>query len=446
MMRRMDGLLCAACLGMLALGANGTAIMAALPTMRRDLALNGGELEWAINAYLVVSAACIIPGGRLSDLAGAHRIARLGLLVFAAASVLIAIAGSPAMLLLGRALQGLAAALAVPGTLAAIGTAPTNRAARIGAWAGFLMLGFSIGPLMGGALTHYLGWRTIFWCTAVAMLVAAGIFIARRDDEPAFQAVRLAGFDWAGFVLIAVVMTSVVATLQAVSSVREAPARLLLRAAIAAGAFLFLWRTETHRESPALDWRIIRIPAFQRALALGSIAMFSILALLLYFNLDAQSPEGLGFSAIDAGLFLLPLSAGLLVFAFLGPVLVRRVGPRTVLTAAMAMIVIASGGVAGFAEARALVPLGASLFAIGAGMALPYATAPRMALAALPVEQAGQGSGIINAFTFLGGSLGVAGGAIAFDLGGLPAVLGMIAVAALTGAWVCRGIATAPTQ
>jgi predicted MFS family arabinose efflux permease len=272
------------------------------------------------------------------------------------------------------------------------------------------------------------------------MLVAAGIFIARRGAEPAFQAARLAGLDWAGFILVAVVMTSLVATLQAVSSVREAPARLLIRALIAAGAFLILWRTEPHRESPALDWRIIRIPAFQRALAVGSIAMFSILALLLYFNLDAQSPAGLGFSAIDAGLFLLPLSAGLLVFAFLGPVLVRRAGPRTVLTAAMAVTVIASGGMAASVAARTLVPLGMSLFAIGAGLALPYATAPRMALAALPAEETGQGSGIINACTFLGGSLGVAGGAIAFDWGGLPAVLGMIAVAALAGAWVCRGM------
>jgi MFS family permease len=444
MIGRVDALLCAACLGMLALGANGTAIMAALPTMRRDLALNSGDLEWAINAYLVVSAACIIPGGRLSDLVGAHRIAQLGLLLFAAASILIAVALTPATLLFGRAFQGLGAALAVPGTLAAIGTATTNRAAKIGAWAGFLMLGFSIGPLMGGTLTHYLGWRTIFWCTAVAMLAAAGIFLARRDAEPALQTARLGRLDWAGFVLVAVVMTSLVATLQAVPSAREAPARLLIRALIACGAFLLLWRTEPHEQAPVLDWRMLSRPPFWRALAVGSIAMFSILALLLYFNLDAQNPKGFGFSAVKAGLFLLPLSAGLLLFAFLGPVLIRRAGPRTVLTAAMAVIVVASAGLAACAAARALIPLGVGLFAMGAGLALPYATAPRMALAALPAEQAGQGSGIINACTFLGGSVGVACGAIVFGFGGLPAVLGMIAVAALAGAWICRGLATEP--
>jgi MFS family permease len=441
-MGRVDGILFAACLGMLAVGANGTAIMAALPTMRQDLDLDGSELEWAINAYLIVSAACIIPGGKLSDMAGANRIAALGLLLFAVASVTIAVAELPAALLAGRALQGLGAALAVPGTLAAIGTIPSSRAARIAAWAGFLMLGFSIGPLMGGALTHYLGWRIIFWCTAVAMLVATGVFLLKRGVHPPFKAASLVYFDWTGFVFVALFMTSLVATLQALASLRDAPFRVLVRAVIACGSLFFLWRTERRHDGPLIDLRVFAVPAFVRALAIGSIAMFSILALLLYFNLDAQSPAGLGFSAIDAGLSLLPLSAGLLVFAFSAAELVRRFGARKVLTAAMVVVALAGVGVAASAAARALAPLGVSLFAIGAGLALPYATAPRIALMTLPAEQAGQGSGIINAGTFLAGSIGVAGGGIAFGFGGLSAVIGMIAAAALTGAWVCRGLAT----
>src|SRR4051794_18393139 len=141
--------LCAACLGMLALGANGTAIMAALPTMRGEFGLSATEIGWAINAYLIVSGACIIPGGSTCDLAGARRVSAAGLALFAVASVVVATARFPSMLLAGRALQGLAAALAVPGTLAAIGEAyePSRRAAGMGMWAGFLMLGFSLGPL-----------------------------------------------------------------------------------------------------------------------------------------------------------------------------------------------------------------------------------------------------------------------------------------------------------
>src|SRR5438874_12837929 len=149
---------------MLAVGANGTAIMAALPTMQTELFLSSAGVQWAVNAYLVVSAACIVLGGQAADRFGARLASMAGLALFGVASCIIAAAGTQAALLAGRALQGLAAALAVPSTLAAIDTsaAPERRATAIGAWTGFLMLGFSIGPLLGGALTH-VSWRVIFW-------------------------------------------------------------------------------------------------------------------------------------------------------------------------------------------------------------------------------------------------------------------------------------------
>src|SRR5262249_1349789 len=153
------------CLAMLAVGANSTAIMAALPNMRSELGLSSGGVEWAVNAYLVVSAAFIVLGGQAADRFGARLASMVGLALFGLASCIIAAADTQVELLAGRALQGLAAAFAVPGTLAAVnmGAAGERRAAAIGAWSGFLMLGFSIGPLLGGALTHITGWRSIFW-------------------------------------------------------------------------------------------------------------------------------------------------------------------------------------------------------------------------------------------------------------------------------------------
>jgi MFS family permease len=134
---------------MLAVGANSTAIMAALPNMRSELSLSSAGVEWAVNAYLVVSAAFIVVGGRAADRFGARLASMVGLALFAIGSCIIAAADTQAVLLVGRALQGLAAAIAVPSTLAAVDTsAPSERrAAAIGAWTGFLMLGFSIGPL-----------------------------------------------------------------------------------------------------------------------------------------------------------------------------------------------------------------------------------------------------------------------------------------------------------
>ena len=169
-----SAVLWSSCVAMLAIGANGTAIMAALPTMRADLALDAAEVQWAVNAYLVVSAACIVLGGDASDRFGARRVAVAGLVLFAAASAIIALSTSAATLLTGRALQGLASALAVPSTLAALGTVipPERRAAAMAAWTGFLMLGFSIGPLFGGAVTHLIGWRVIFWLNIAMMALA----------------------------------------------------------------------------------------------------------------------------------------------------------------------------------------------------------------------------------------------------------------------------------
>ena len=252
------------------------------------------------------------------------------------------------------------------------------------------MLGFSIGPLMGGVLTHYFGWRVIFWCNAAAILVATAGFSLNRSTDPPFRLVTLTRFDWTGFVLVATFMTALVATLQAVSSIRDASIHLAIRAAIVCGALWFLLRTEPHKDGPLIDVRIFSNPAFVRALAIGSIAMFSILAILLYFNLEAQDKAGpFNFSAVEAGLSLLPLSAGLLIFAFSSAAFVRRFGPRTVLTTAMLAIAVAAAGVAAATSLHALdTPRHQPVRArFGSALALPYATAPRTALATLPDDQ-----------------------------------------------------------
>ncbi|HEY2618830.1 MAG TPA: MFS transporter [Acetobacteraceae bacterium] len=427
---------------MLTLGANGTAIMAALPTMRHDLGLSAAQLEWVINAYLIVSAACIIPGGKACDQFGPRRIAIAGLALFSVASVVVATAMAPATLLVGRALQGLAAALSVPGTLAAVSEAssPERRASAIGAWAGFLMLGFSLGPLLGGALTHYVDWRIIFWASGATMLAAAGGFVVNGGANASSSAGRVGRFDWIGFVLLAVFMIALVSALHALPTVASTPLGVLGFGVLSAAAFVALRTAERRIRDPLIDLGLIGAAAFQRAVALGSIAMSCILALLLFYNLDAQSPSGLSLTPVGAGVSLLPMSCGLLVFAFAAPSLVRRFGPRHALGGSNLLIAAASVLIAVSMRLGMWVPLVIGLFAIGMGLALPYATAPRLALSTLPASGAGAGSGIINACTFLGGSIGVVGGSVAYAIGGLSAAMGLIAVFALAGVWLCRGL------
>jgi predicted MFS family arabinose efflux permease len=118
----------------------------------------------------------------------------------------------------------------------------------------------------------------------------------------------------------------------------------------------------------------------------------------------------------------------------------ERVGLRNAMTGGMALIAIASAVIGAAIAGGGMVLLAIGFFVIGTGLAVPYALAPRLALSALSPAQAGQGSGIINACTFLGGSAGVAGGATAFALGGFVGVLTMIALAGIIGAALSRGI------
>jgi len=420
---------------MLAVGANSTAIMAALPSMRTELGLSSAGVEWAVNAYLIVSAAFIVLGGQAADRFGARPASMVGLALFAVASCIIATAGTQAALLAGRALQGLAAALVAPGTLAAVDTsaASERRAAAIGAWTGFLMLGFSIGPLLGGALTHLTGWRVIFWfnvalmLTATAGLGSAGSATARAHGTESRRA------DWIGFVLLTTLMVSLVFGLHALPRARTAPLPVVGPFVLAAALFLLLI-VESRAKPPLVELSFFARRSFVMGLAIGALSMFSIMSLLLYFNLYAQSREGLGLTALEAGAALLPLSAALLALALSASAVAARVGGRQAMTGGMALIAIASAIIGAAIAEGGMVLLAIGFITMGVGLAVPYALAPRLALSALAPAQAGQGSGIINACTFLGGSCGVAGGASALALGGFPAVLTMIALAGIIGA------------
>jgi len=427
---------------MLAVGANGTAIMAALPTMQTELFLSSAGVQWAVNAYLITSAACIVLGGQAADRFGARRASMVGFALFGVASCVIAVADTQAALLAGRTLQGFAAAFAVPCSLAAVDTsaAPERKAAAIGAWTGFLMLGFSIGPLLGGVLTHITGWRVIFWLNALLMLVAiAGMASAGLATKRAAHTLGR-NADWIGFVLLGTFMVALVFALHAIPHARAAPLPVIGPFLLAAAALVLLLYVEARSEAPLVDLSFFARRAFVTGVAIGSLSMFSIMSLLLYFNLYAQSREGLGLTALEAGASLLPLSAALLAVAVSASAVAARVGLRNAIMGGMMMIAIASAIIGAAIAWGGMVLLAIGLFVMGAGLALPYSSAPRLALSALSPAQTGQGSGIVNACTFLGGSCGVAGGAIAFALGGFVAVLTMIALAGIVGVALSQGI------
>jgi MFS family permease len=423
-------------LAMLANGANSTAIMAALPTMQTDLSLSVAGVQWAVNAYLVVAAVCIVPGGLAADRFGALPASIFGMALLAIATCIIGAAGSQTELLAGRALQGLAAAFAVPSTLDAVGTGASaeRRSRAIAAWTGFLMLGFSIGPLIGGALTHFLGWRMVFWLIVpFIMLSIAGLASAGRAAMVPATAQRRR-FDWLGFLLTGTFMVSLVLGLQAAPRAGAAPLSAIGPFVVAGAALILLLVVESRAKAPLVDLGFFKRRGFVMGVAIGSLSLFSTMGLLLYFNLYAQRKDGLDVNAIQAGLLLVPLSVALLALALSATAIATRVGLRSAMTGGMALLAIGSVIVGAAIAGGGTILLLTGLAAIGGGLALPYALAPRLALSALSPEQTGQGSGIINACTFLSGSAGVACSGIAFASSGFIAVLVLIAAAAILGA------------
>ncbi|MBS7699431.1 MULTISPECIES: MFS transporter [unclassified Chelatococcus] len=434
-------LLWSSCLAMLAVGANSTAIMAALPLMKGELSLTSAGLEWAVNAYLVMSAACVVLGGKAADRLTARVSSTVGLAVFGLASCVIASAETQAALLVGRGLQGLGAAFAVPGTLAAIngGAVPERRDSAIGAWTGFLMLGFSIGPLVGGSLTHIAGWRVVFWFNVPLVVAALAGFIMAGQPAQGRKA-SSEGIDATGFVLLATFMISIIFGLHALPHAKTTPLSLILPSVLAIGAFTLLLIVERRVKAPMVDLSFFTQRGFVVGTMMGALSMLCIMALLLYFNLYAQSQDGLDLTALEAGALLLPLGAALLGLALSASAISARTGLRNAMTGGMALVVLASLLTSAAVAAADMSLLAVGFFVMGSGLAVPYALAPRLALSALPPSQAGQGAGVVNASTFLGGSIGVAAGAIAFAIAGFTGVLTMIALAGAAGAALSRRI------
>jgi MFS family permease len=428
--------LAACCLTMLAVGENSTAIMAALPAMAAELKLEAATVEWIVNAYLLASAVFIVLGGEAADRFGAARSSAAGIALFALASLVIALAPDGRTVVAARALQGIGAAFAVPGTLAAVTHehSESEHPRVIGAWTGFLMLGFSIGPLIGGALTHYAGWRAMFWLNLLLM-APPGLALWLRPPAAAPRTDRV---DWLGLGMLAVFMIALVQGLHGVAHLESSPAIAIVPLLLAVVAFAGLVRVETRSSAPLLDLGLFRDRNFALACILAFLLMGDIMAFLLYYNIFAQTSDGashgLGLTPVAAGLSLMPLSAGLFGFARTSHRLAASIGIRPMM--AGGSLVLALGCViawlaltgAGFAV------LMVGLFAAGAGIALPYSSAPRIGLAALPQTLAGKGSGILNSSSFLGGTVGVTAGGVLFGVFGFAGVLALVAISALVGA------------
>ena len=404
--------LLAAVLGSGMAGLDSSVVNVALRTIGTDLDASLAQLQWINNGYLLTLASLILLGGALGDRFGRRRVFMIGVVWFAAASLLCGLAPNPETLILARLVQGIGAALLTPGSLAMIQGAfvPADRGRAIGAWSGLGSISFAAGPFIGGALIDYASWRWIFLINlpiaVVTVLVAQRAVPETRDPE------SVPGIDLAGAALGAVALGGVTyALIEWGSAVALVTA---VGGAVAAVGFLLREASARH---PMLPLELFGERTFSAANLMTLVVYAALGAIPLFLVLQLQTV--LGYGALRAGTGTLPMTLCMLFLASYGGALGSRIGPRIPMT--VGPLVMAVGALALTvvdADSSYWTHVLPGLTVFGLGLALMVAPLTATVLAAAPDRHAGIASGVNNAVARAGALLAVAALPLAVGLAG----------------------------
>jgi EmrB/QacA subfamily drug resistance transporter len=394
------------CVSLLIVTLDNTVLNVALPTLVEKLNASSSDLQWIVDAYVLVFAGLLLVSGSLADRIGRKRTFLAGLVAFAACSTWAAYSGSVGSLIAARASMGIGAALIMPATLAIITNTFTDARERqraIGFWAATSGAGIALGPIVGGLLLDYFWWGSVF---LINVPIAAAGFVFALPLVPDSKNPSAQRPDWVGSLL------SIAGLGLLLYAIIEAPAHgwsspLVLATGIGGLAILtvfVLWeRTSTH---PMLHLRFFRDRSFSAPIVSVSFTMFGLFGALFVLTQFLQFQ--LGYTPLEAGVRMLPAAGAIALVAPLSAALVRRFGTK--LTIAAGMLIVAGGlwQISGATTSTSYggIVLGMALVGVGAGLVIPSATASVMG--SLPVEHTGVGGGTNGTFLQTGGALGIA--------------------------------------
>jgi EmrB/QacA subfamily drug resistance transporter len=398
--------LVAVAFGLFMIMLDNTIVNVALPSIERSLHMSISSLEWIVTAYALTFAALLITGGKLGDLYGRRKMFIAGLTVFTLASLACGLAPSAGFLIGARAVQGVGAALMNPATLSIITATfpPKERGQAIGIWAGVSALALAIGPLVGGLIVDNINWHWIFYVNVpigvVGILVSRWVIAESRDTSHE-QSIDLAGL-----------VTSTGALLSLSYALIEGNQRgwgspeiigLFAGSAALLAAFIAL---ERRQRLPMLDLGLFRIGAFAGANIVAMLVSLGMFGVFFFISLYVQNV--LGYSPTKAGAIFLPMTILIILIAPIAGKLSDRVGSRWLMGAGMGILGVSLllyqriGLHTGFWSLLPQLVLG------GVGMALTMSPMTSAAMGSVPVDKAGVGSGVLNSFRQVGGSLGIA--------------------------------------
>ena len=382
-----------------------TVLHLAVPSLSAELKPTSVELLWIVDIYGFLVAGSLITMGTLGDRIGRRKLLLIGAAAFGIVSVLAAFSTSPGMLILSRALMGVAGATLAPSTLSLIFNMfldPKQRSVAIGVWITSFSAGGAIGPVLGGVLLEYFWWGSVF---LLALPVMALLLLLGPRVLPEFHDAEARRLDIRSAVMS---LGAILAVIFGLKQIAQDGFGWLPALSILAGlviGFLFL-RRQSRLADPFIDLSLFRIPSFNVSLATNLLAVFVAVG---YFLFVAQYLQlVLGLSPLQAGLWSLPSSAGFIIGSNLAPRFVHRFPPAIVLGSMMAlaavslMVLTQVGGSIGLAMV-----VTASVF-ISLALSPVFNLTTELIVGSAPPERAGAASGISETGAELGGALGIA--------------------------------------
>jgi MFS transporter, DHA2 family, methylenomycin A resistance protein len=398
--------LLATSLGVLVAQIDTSVVNLALKRIGADLGATVSAMQWTLDLYNLVYASLLLTAGALGDLYGRRRVFLCGIALFAAGSLVCALAPDAATLLAGRAVSGLGAALELPMSLALLALAypePKARQHALGLWASCNGLAFIVGPTLGGLLVQTVGWRSIFY--VVLPLCAVALALAwtavKESASPAKRRLDLPGQAAA----IAALGGFAFAAIEAPHLGWRSPPVLAAAGIAAAGAFAFV-RVEARSEEGLVPFALFASRPFSAALAIAGLMTFGMYALLFLVPLYFQTVRG--DDPLMAGVRLLPLSVAFVVVSQLSGRIVSAIGTRAAMSCGMAAMGFGALGLAFVSAQTSQWLLAAALCVVGVGLGLNTAPVNAVAVANAPSERSGTASGLLNTARMVGATLGVA--------------------------------------
>jgi EmrB/QacA subfamily drug resistance transporter len=385
---------------------DGTVVNTALPAIAADLQADLAGIQWTLSAYLLTLGSLVVVGGSLGDRWGRKRVFMIGLVGFALTSFLCGLAPNITLMIVARGVQGVAAALLVPGSLAIVSASfhPEDRGRAIGAWSGLAGVTSALGPFVGGWLIDAVSWRWIFFINLP--LVAVALYITARHVPESRDETVEGGIDIAGGGLLAFGLAGVVFAL--IEGPSNGWTTLVVGAAAIGAVFLVVFVvTEFRQRHPMVPIGVFRSRQFSGA-NLATLAVYAALSSTL-FLLVVHLQEDLGYSALEAGAAFLPATALMLLFSPRSGAAAQRIGPRIPMT--VGPLVIGAGILLlSRIEPGTTYLTGVAPGVVGMGIGLTITVAPltTAVLGAVEDAHAGIASAINNAVARIAGLLAVA--------------------------------------